>query len=181
LSKRLVEAMGGTLLVDSDVGAGTTFTVDLPTAESPGEAAVVADDVDAGAAAPKTRGTVLYIEDNLANLRLFERIVARRPGVTLLSAMQGRRGLDLARSHRPTVIVLDLHLPDLSGSEVLARLREDPETRGIPVVILSADATPGQTARLLANGADAYLTKPVNVAELLGLLDQLLARIGGSS
>jgi len=79
------------------------------------------------------------------------------------------------------VIVLDLHLPDIAGSDVLARLREDPETRGIPVVILSADATPGQTARLLGSGADAYLTKPVNVAELLALLDRLLARIGGSS
>src|SRR5207302_11309963 len=90
-------------------------------------------------------GTVLYVADYPANLRLVERIVTRRPGVKLLSAVQGRRGLELARAQRPDAIVLDLHLPDIGGQEVLARLQADPETRGIPVVILSADATPSQT------------------------------------
>jgi CheY-like chemotaxis protein len=94
--------------------------------------------------------------------------------VTLLSAIQGRRGLELARDHRPGLIVLDLHLPDMPGHEVLARLREEPRTRDIPVVILSADATPGQTTRLLAQGARAYLTKPVDVVQLLALLDDVL-------
>jgi CheY-like chemotaxis protein len=94
--------------------------------------------------------------------------------------MQGRRGLELARDHRPGAIVLDLHLPDMPGSDVLGRLREEPRTRDIPVVILSADATPGQTARLVAQGARAYLTKPVDVAQLLGLLDELLDPKGAS-
>lgn len=174
LSHRLVEAMGGALSASSMVGHGTTFTVDLQTAE--GQAAhdealsAAAHDADAA----DVRGTVVYIEDNLSNLRLFERIVARRPGVTLLSAMQGSRGLELARDHRPQLIVLDLHLPDLHGSEVLARLLADPATKAIPVVILSADATPGQMARLLEQGARAYLTKPLDVRQLLALIEDTL-------
>src|SRR5688500_20294144 len=88
-----------------------------------------------------TQGTVLYIEDNVANLRLLERIIRRRPALTLLSAMQGSQGLELAQAHRPDVIILALHLPDLPGEEVRARLRADPRPREIPVVILGADAT----------------------------------------
>jgi len=123
---------------------------------------------------PRARGTVLYIEDNPANLRLVERIVSRRPGVTLVSAMQGRQGLDLARDHRPALIFLDLHLPDLPGTEVLAGLLAHPQTRDIPIVILSADATPNQVSRLLALGAHAYLTKPLVVKEFLAVLDGAL-------
>lgn len=116
--------------------------------------------------------TVLYIEDNLSNLRLIEQVLARRPHATLLSALQGQLGLDLAREHRPDLILLDLHLPDLSGEEVLRQLLEEPRTRDIPVVILSADVTPGQVERLLAAGAQAYLTKPLDVRKLLALVDQ---------
>ena len=85
---------------------------------------------------------MLYVEDNLSNLRLIERILGQRPGVRLLSAMQGRLGWDLARQHLPDLIVLDLHLPDVRGEDVLRWLGDDPRTRGIPVVVLSADATP---------------------------------------
>ena len=123
------------------------------------------------------RGTVLYIEDNLSNLRLLERILARRPGVTLLSAMQGSRGIELARDHQPDLIILDLHLPDLSGSDVLARLCTDPRTKHIPVVILSADATPGRIKRLLEQGARDYLTKPLDVRQVLTLVDETLADV----
>jgi CheY-like chemotaxis protein len=91
--------------------------------------------------------------------------------VELVAAMQGRLGVDLAREHRPALILLDLHLPDLSGDEVLRQLRDDPATRGIPVAILSADATPGQVRRLLAEGAHSYLTKPLDVAELRQLVE----------
>ena len=143
LSLRLVEAMGGTLSATSTVGQGTAFTVELQAANGNplrDEATLAAGVSDGGAS--DVRGTVLYIEDNLSNLRLFERIVARRPGVTLLSAMQGSRGLELARDHRPHLIILDLHLPDVSGDEVLRKLLAGPGTKAIPVVILSADATP---------------------------------------
>jgi len=177
LSKGLVELMGGTLQAESTLGHGSRFSVELPMAESPtrtlGRATVtIALEPDQ----PGVRGTVLYIEDNLSNLRLVERIVTRRPCITLLSAMQGSRGLELAGAHRPDLIVLDLHLPDMPGQEVLAQLRADPGTREIPVVILSADATPSQVSRVLQQGAHAYLTKPLVVAQFLTVLDELLAR-----
>lgn len=175
LSQRLVEAMGGTLTAKSTVGEGTTFTVELLVAADPSVPDQAALAVETHKhEAPDIRGTVLYIEDNLSNLRLLERITARRSGVTLLSAMQGSRGLELARDHRPHLIILDLHLPDMPGADVLARLRADPMTKAIPVVILSADATPGRMSRLLEQGARAYLTKPLDVRELLSLIDDTL-------
>ena len=176
LSKGLVELMGGTLRAESTLGAGSTFSLELPVVTTPVCESRVPEASGPGADAASATGSVLYIEDNPANLRLVERIVTRRPGVRLLSAVQGRRGLELARAHRPDAIVLDLHLPDIGGQEVLAELKADPGTREIPVVILSADATPSRTARLLREGAHAYLTKPLSVAEFLGVLDELLAR-----
>lgn len=173
LSRRLVEAMQGSLSVASEPGVGSTFIVDLALAAAPPATAGAAEAVPADSAGP-TRGTVLYVEDNVANLSLFERILKRRPGVALLSAMQGSQGLELARAHRPDLVVLDVHLPDVSGEEVLARLRADDRTRDIPVVILSADATPGQARRLSRYGIAAYLTKPVDVGEILALLDTTL-------
>lgn len=115
--------------------------------------------------------TVLYVEDNLSNVRLVELVVARRPEVTLLVAMQGRIALDLAREHVPNLILLDLHLRDVSGEEVLRRLRADPRTSATPVVVLSADATSGQRQRLRANGATDYLTKPFDIPRLLAVID----------
>jgi PAS domain S-box-containing protein len=178
LSQRLVEAMGGTLTAQSTVGQGTTFTVELQRADgSPArdEAALKGGAQDGARA--DVRGTILYIEDNLSNLRLLERIAARRPGVTLLSALQGRRGLELADAHHPDLIILDLHLPDVPGTEVLTRLLANPSTKVIPVVILSADATPGQVSKLLEQGARAYLTKPLDVKQLLAVIDDTLGNV----
>jgi CheY-like chemotaxis protein len=117
---------------------------------------------------------VLYIEDNVSNLRLLERTFAHRPQIRLLAAMQGSLGLDLARHHRPNLILLDLHLPDQPGGEVLRQLRADTATREIPVVIVSADAMPSQISALLAAGARAYITKPLDVAKLLTLVDEIV-------
>jgi CheY-like chemotaxis protein len=103
-----------------------------------------------------------------------ERVFARRPGVRLLGASEGRAGLAFAAADRPDLILLDLHLPDMPGDEVLRRLREDPRTRTIPVAVLSADAAPAQTRQLLAAGANAYLTKPLDVGQVLQLLDDAL-------
>jgi PAS domain S-box-containing protein len=180
LSKHLVEVMGGTMDVTSQVGVGSTFAVEFALTAAP------ADALKLPAASPTVqaergegRMVVLYIEDNVSNLRLVEQVLGRRPQTTLLSAMQGQLGLDLAREHRPDLILLDLHLPDVPGDEVLRRLREGPQTRGIPVVILSADATPGQVERLLAAGAQAYLTKPLDVRQLLALVDQRMSQKRG--
>jgi CheY-like chemotaxis protein len=119
---------------------------------------------------------VLYIEDNLANLLLVQRVLAHRDDVEIISAMQGRLGLDLARQHQPVLILLDLHLPDVPGDQLLQQLREDPETAAIPVVIISADATTGQIRRLLAAGARDYLTKPFDVHELLRMVDEAVTK-----
>ena len=153
LAKHLMEAMGGTLGVESAPGRGSTFWVELAIAESPLERLEQADErvpAPVPTDPPKAARTVLYIEDNLSNLRLIERLLVHRPEVRLIPAMQGRLGLQLAGEHRPDLILLDLQLPDLSGSEVLRRLREAPETRNTPVVVISADATPGQIDRVLA-------------------------------
>lgn len=118
---------------------------------------------------------VLYIEDNLANLKLIERALGRREGTVLLTAMQGSLGLDLACQHRPDLVLLDLHLPDMGGEELLNHLRQNPETREIPVVMISADASPGQIQRLLVMGAQAYLTKPIDMPRFFEVVDEALA------
>lgn len=125
-------------------------------------------------------GVVLYLEDNLSNVRLIERVLTRRPGVKLLGASEGQVGLQMARERRPDLILLDLHLPDVPGEEVLRRLWEDPCTREIPVAVLSADATPGHVRRLLASGAVAYLTKPLDISRLLRLVDASLGTSGAA-
>jgi CheY-like chemotaxis protein len=121
----------------------------------------------------------LYIEDNIANLQLMSRIFGRRPGVRLLNAPNGDVGLDLVRTERPDLVLLDLHLPGMPGEEVLRRMQSDPSSRSIPVVILSADATEGQARRLLAFGAAAYLTKPLQVGALLQAVDRMLGQAAG--
>jgi signal transduction histidine kinase/CheY-like chemotaxis protein/CHASE3 domain sensor protein len=183
LSKRLMEAMGGTIGVESAVGFGSKFFIDLSMIEDP--SATLENDAAAEVLIDSTRGhqrgTVLYIEDNSSNLRLVERIFAHRPGVRLLSALEGRLGLDLADLHTPDWILLDLHLPDVSGEEVLRRLRANPRTVHIPVTILSADATPGQMNRLMEAGARDYLTKPLDVRKFIHLLERTIAGSGSNS
>ena len=174
LSKHLVESMSGTLEVESRVDHGSTFSIELPATRAPIEAQPRPwPEPHAGSGAP--RAVVLYVEDNLANLRLVERIMARRPGIVLLSAMQGRIGVDIAREHRPDLVLLDQHLPDVDGDVVVRLLAADPRTRDIPVVMLSADASPGQIRALREAGVRDYLTKPIDVARLLALVDAIVA------
>jgi PAS domain S-box-containing protein len=180
LSRRLVEAMGGELTVSSTVGVGSTFHVRLRAVESPllrlARRAAPESAAPEAEAADVPPARLLYIEDNLANVSLIETILAGRPQVTLVTALQGRLGLDLARQHGADLILLDLHLPDLPGDEVLSRLRADPRTANIPVVVISADATPGRIDRLMEAGARAYLTKPLDVDQFLDVVDGILAR-----
>jgi len=177
LSRPLIEAMGGTIVAESVVGEGSTFTVDLPLVHAP---SALAEPVPQAPhdppAAPHgaSLAKVLYVEDNVANLSLIEAILSGRPEITLLSALQGGLGVDLAAEHRPDLILLDLHLPDLPGEEVLRRLRDDARTRDIPVIVISADATPGTVKRLLESGARAYLTKPLDIDEFTEAIDGVL-------
>jgi CheY-like chemotaxis protein len=127
---------------------------------------------------PSAPLTVLYIEDNLSNLQLVERVLRRRPAVRLISAMRPQLGLDLAAEHDPGLLLLDLHLPDMTGQEVLRRLRAEPRTARVPVVILSADARPSLIQDLLDRGVRAFLTKPLDVRELLDLVDTVAAERG---
>ena len=174
LSKGLVETMGGRINVDSVPGEGSTFWIELPLAIDPKER-VEREGMDLpGLSTEALRGCVLYIEDNLSNLRLIELLLGSRPELELLSAQQGALGLELARARQPNLILLDLHLPDIPGWEVLATLQADPLTRGIPVVIISADATSNRIGRLMKAGARNYLTKPLNVRELLETLREYL-------
>ncbi|HEX8237777.1 MAG TPA: PAS domain S-box protein [Abditibacteriaceae bacterium] len=177
LSRRLTEAMNGTLSVESVEGQGSTFTIDLPLTECLSEKteAVLENKPqvhETGAEA----GTfnVLSIEDNSSNFRLIEAILQHRPAIKLEGVTQGSVGLDLARQHHFDLILLDLHLPDITGYEVLCRLREYSETRDIPVVVISADATATQIKRVLDAGANFYLTKPLNVKEILQTVDTIL-------
>lgn len=173
LSRRLCEAMGGALSLERTDSTGSTFRVDLDVAESPMH--VLASGVHHAAVVSAYRpATLLYIEDNLANLSLVETILLARPGWRTLPALQGQLGVELAREHRPDVVLLDLHLPDMSGEAVLRRLRTDARTADLPVVIVSADATATSVERLRTAGADAYLTKPLDVDEFLRTVDRLV-------
>jgi CheY-like chemotaxis protein len=118
---------------------------------------------------------VLYIEDDLVNFTLIERILEFRPALKLLHAARGETGVELAQIHHPKLILLDLNLPDIHGSEVLRRLQSDPTTAQVPVVVLSADATPSQIERLLTAGARNYLTKPFDIDPFLAVVDEMVS------
>ncbi|MDP9098740.1 MAG: response regulator, partial [Verrucomicrobiota bacterium] len=118
---------------------------------------------------------VLYIEDDPVNFTLVERILEFRPALKLMHARTGGDGVELAQAHQPKLILLDLNLPDMHGSEVLRQLQHQPETAKVPVVVLSADATPSQIERLLTAGARNYLTKPFDIDPFLAVVDEMVA------
>ncbi|OGB04019.1 MAG: hypothetical protein A3G29_15320 [Burkholderiales bacterium RIFCSPLOWO2_12_FULL_64_99] len=177
LSKRLMNLMGGQIGVESQVGQGSTFWLRLPRAEDGvarlGTRGMMRNGgLEMDGAGTVTR-TVLCIEDNPNNLQLIESVVGMLPGVRLLSAMAPGLGLELARTHKPQLILLDINLPDMDGYAVMQCLREHPSTRGIPVVAVSANAMPRDLERSRAAGFAAYVTKPIDVGELLRKVDEL--------
>ena len=171
--------MGGQLSVSSVLGEGSAFTVSLPRApdmiHAPAHDAVPPSPAWPHAPAGATIN-VLNIEDNPANVEVIARFLKGRPSTRLHSVASGRAGLECAVRDLPDIILLDLHLPDIQGEQVFEELKAEPVTAGIPVVILSADATPSVVRRLLAGGALAYLTKPIDLAEFGRLLDAIAAR-----
>lgn len=177
ISQRLIRSMGGTIGVESEPGVGSTFWFELPLARSmPDAEAAPEPPVSARPQPfPADAKTLLYIEDNLPNLKLIERILSHRPGIRMIAAQQGSMGLELARLHQPDLVLLDLHLPDMNGDQVLIWLRSDPRTTHIPVVLISADAIGSEIERLKQLGARAYITKPFQVQHFLQVLDEILA------
>jgi PAS domain S-box-containing protein len=177
MSKRLVELMGGEIGVESTVGIGSKFWFDLDLTDEPQHDLESSELIAAhpayahNAAAPRT---LLYVEDNPANMALVEQLIERRPDMSLLSAGDGALGIEMARMQLPDVILMDINLPGMSGIQALKILREDPVTAHIPVLAISANAMPHDIRKGLDAGFLCYLTKPIKVKEFMDALDMAL-------
>jgi PAS domain S-box-containing protein len=173
ISRRLAELMGGTLHAESVAGQGSSFVLRLPLADSQAPRPGVAS-ATAGPADRYRHRSVHYVEDNETNVEVMRGILAQRPQVALSVSTLGLDGLTAIRSQRPDLILLDMHLPDVDGLELLRQLQRDPACADIPVIVVSADATPAGIEDALAAGARHYLTKPLNVGGFLAVLDEVL-------
>jgi CheY-like chemotaxis protein len=175
MTKRLAELMGGVIGVESTADVGSVFWVELVRASRPQYEADASEPVHA-ALAPNAGAahTLLYVEDNPANLKLVEQLVARRANLRLLTATNATAGIEMAREHRPDVVLMDINLPGISGIRALKLLREDPLTQHIPVVAISANAMPHDIRKGLEAGFFRYLTKPIRVDAFMSALDEVL-------
>jgi CheY-like chemotaxis protein len=177
VTKRLAELMEGVLGVESTVGVGSVFWCELVSAAAP-QLIIQSGQIEASIPAPLRAGslrrTLLYVEDNPANMKLVEQLIGRCPNIRLLSAVNGTLGIELARTAQPQVILMDINLPGISGIEALKILREDPATAHIPIVALSANAMPRDIAMGLELGFFRYLTKPIIVKEFMDTLNEAL-------
>jgi CheY-like chemotaxis protein len=182
VAKRLVELMEGVIGVESTVGVGSVFWFELPSVAEPyiskkesDKAALLNQPSLERGAHP---GTLLYVEDNPENLKLVEQIIARRPEMSLLTAVTGMSGIEIARASHPDVILMDINLPELNGFEALKILRSDPITVHIPVIALSANAMTRDIKKGMEAGFFRYMTKPIKVNEFMEALDEALEFTG---
>jgi CheY-like chemotaxis protein len=175
--KRLVELMGGVIDVESQVGVGSVFWIELNLTTAPllttGETERAAQD-NSKPTGGTVRRTVLYVEDNPANLALVEELLTRRPDLRLICAADGNLGVEYARTYLPDTILMDLHLPGISGIEAMKTLRADPSTADIPVIALSAHALPAEIIKTMEAGFFNYITKPIMLKEFMAALDVAL-------
>ena len=177
--KQLTGLMGGTLGVESVYGQGSTFWIEFPTALAPPAAATQLT-TPTPTAPRESQATVLYVEDNPVHIHLVRSILARLPQVALLTATTPREGLALARAQRPSIILLDIFLPEMDGFEVLKLLQLDALTRGIPVLAITATATPVEIEKGLRAGFRHYLTKPLNVVAFMSAVENVLAEVAAA-
>ena len=178
VTKRLVELMKGVVGAESTVGVGSEFWIDLPLASAPLRATVRGQQptpIRLGSSVSKHERSLLYVEDNAANVELVEQLVARRPGLRMLSAADGNLGVEYARSFQPDVILMDINLPGISGLEAMKILRADPHTAHIPIIAVSANAMLNDIDQALAAGFVSYLTKPFKIDDFMEALDLALA------
>lgn len=173
--KKLTEAMGGFVGVESEIDLGSTFWIKFPLSSNQNLEISTKNVENSCLDSLVVGGTILYIEDNTSNIELIEQILSiQRPNIKLVSDNYGKNTLELAINYEPDLILLDLNLPDINGSEVLALLQKNKKTSKIPVVVVSADGMQQNVDKLLNEGAQNYITKPFEVAELLKVIDNLL-------
>jgi PAS domain S-box-containing protein len=187
VTKQLVEKMGGTVGVESTVGVGSRFWIELEVSTAPAVQIDIIDGIDVAAQMFRTehtassRRTLLYVEDNPANLDLVTQLVSRRSDLKLLSAIDGHLGIQMARAYLPDVILMDINLPGISGHDALQILRSDPATAHIPVLALSANAIPRDIEHAMKSGFFQYLTKPIRINEFMESLEVALRAAAGNN
>jgi signal transduction histidine kinase/CheY-like chemotaxis protein len=174
ISRRLAELMGGTISVASEAGAGSVFTLRLPAAPAPEKPVARFTETSP---APYQQRLVHYIEDNETNIEVMRGVFVQRAQIRMETSMLGLDGLAAIRRQRPDLILLDMHLPDISGLELLRHLKQDDAAADIPVVVVSADATPEHMREALVSGALHYVTKPLDVPRFLQIVDDILEAV----
>ena len=178
ISKKLIDAMGGKIGVESEIGKGSTFWIELPQTDSQQDQYErISELIEPEVEITQNSGTILYIEDNLSNIQLVEQILeTHRPSIKLITNIYGKNAVQFAIDYKPDLILLDLNLPDIHGSEVIKFLQAEPRTAKIPVIILSADAMTRQIKQLMQAGAKDYLIKPIDVVQFLKVVNKWMKK-----